>query len=267
MPESVTQPTPYPDVNAALQLLLSSVQTVLSDEFVGLVVHGSLASGDFDPGRSDVDFLVITANELPDPMLPTLVAMHERITASGLTWTTKLEGPYIPQPALRHYDPAHAYHPALRVDGSFDVDFHASDWIIQRHVIREQGIVMAGPDPHSLIDPIEPDELRRAAQGILGAWWLPQLDDHSNLHNDEYQAYAILTMCRILYTLEHGRVVSKSNAARWAQANLGNQWSGLIERALAWQHGLTLDGLNETLGMIWYALGHSQQFAIPEDKA
>lgn len=34
---------------------------------------------------------------------------------------------------------------------------------------------------------------------------------------------AILTMCRVLHTLEHGTIVSKPVAARWAQAKLGGK--------------------------------------------
>jgi predicted nucleotidyltransferase len=56
----VTGPTPYPEVNAVLQLLLAEVQAVLREQLVGLYVHGSLASGGFQPGRSDIDFLVVT---------------------------------------------------------------------------------------------------------------------------------------------------------------------------------------------------------------
>ncbi|MFX1412149.1 MAG: nucleotidyltransferase domain-containing protein, partial [Promethearchaeota archaeon] len=85
-----THPTPYPDVNAVLHMLLSGVQTVLGDQFVGMYVFGSLASGDFEPQRSDIDFLVVTTDELPEEMLPALEAMHARITASGLKWATKL---------------------------------------------------------------------------------------------------------------------------------------------------------------------------------
>ncbi len=115
MSARVTHPTPYPDVNAVLHVLLSGVQTILGNHFIGMYVYGSLASGDFNRQRSDIDFLVVTADELPDEMLPALEAMHARITASGLKWATKLEGSYIPQHALRRYDPAHARHPSIRV--------------------------------------------------------------------------------------------------------------------------------------------------------
>jgi hypothetical protein len=121
-------------------------------------------------------------------MLPALEAMHARITANGLKWATKLEGSYIPQQALRRYDPTHAQHPALRVDGSFGADGYGSDWVIQCHVVREQGIVVAGPAPQTLIEPVLPNELRQAALATLHEWWSPQLHDPVRLHSSEYQA-------------------------------------------------------------------------------
>ena len=246
--------TPFADVNAVLHVLLTGVQAVLGHRFVGMYLFGSLASGDFAPQRSDVDFVVVTDGELDGETLLALQAMHARITASGHKWATKLEGPYIPQGALRRHDPADAHHPALRVDGSFDVDGHGSDWIIQRHVIREQGIVVAGPAPHTLIDPVTPDDLRQAALATLREWWSPQLNDHTYLQSREYQAYATLTMCRALYTLERGAVVSKAVAARWVRETTGERWAALIERALAWPHEPQADNLNETLDFVRYTL-------------
>lgn len=226
--------TPYPDVNAALRLLLAGVREVLGPRLVGLYLSGSLASGGFEPLRSDVDFVAVTDDALPDEMLPALKAMHARVTASGLPWAAKLEGVYIPQRALRRYDPAQAWHPALRVDGSFDVDGLGSDWIIQLYTLREQGIALAGPGPQTLIDPVLPDDLRQAALATLREWWAPMLGDHARLRSREYQAYAALTMCRALYTLQFGAVGSKALAARWAQETLGGRWEALIEMALAW---------------------------------
>jgi hypothetical protein len=257
-------PTPYPGVNAVLHALLSGVRTVLGNHFVGLYVHGSLAGGDFDPQRSDIDFVVVTADELPSEMLPALEAMHARITASGLRWATKLEGPYIPQQALRRYDPTYAQHPSIGVGGHFSVDQHGSDWIIQRHVIREQGIAIAGPAPRTLIDPVLPNDLRRAVLATLREWWSPQLQDPARLYSREYQAYAVLTMCRAFYTLQHGTVVPKPIAARWAQEALGKHWAALIGRALAWPHDAGSDDVNETLDLIQYTLERSQQFEIPD---
>lgn len=242
-----------------LDLLLSGVRSVLGNRLIALYLHGSLASGDFDPSRSDIDFVVVTAGPLSDELVSALAAMHARVTNSGLKLAAKLEGSYIPQAAFRRYDPAQAWHPSLRVDGSFDRDHHASDWVIQLYTVREQGIAVAGPPAAALIDPIQPDELRRAARGILHEWWAPQLRDHTRLCRGEYQAYAILTMCRILYTLQQGSVVPKPAAARWAQEVLGQPWAGLIGRALAWRPGVPLDVLNETLGLIRYTIERARR--------
>lgn len=254
-------PTPFGDVNRALAVLLAGAREVLGAQFTGLYVYGSLAMGDFTPGRSDVDFVVVTAGELPELAIEELAVMHARLTASGQPWVDKLEGPYIPQGALRRYDPAHNAHPALRVDGSFAVDGHGSDWVIQRHVIRENGIVVAGPPPRTVIDPVAPDELRQAARGILREWWQPMLTDAGRLQSSEYQAYAILTMCRSLYTLHHADAVSKIVAATWAKATQSTHWHDLIDRALAWRHGMALDALDEVRAFIRYTLARSDTFA------
>lgn len=251
-------PTPYPDINALLGLLLQRVQAVLGARFVGLYLHGSLAGGGFEPGRSDIDFLVVTAGELSMETQAALAAAHAQITASGLPWADHMEGSYIPLEDLRRYDPARASHPALRVDGSFAVDFHASDWIIQRHVAREKGIVLAGPPLKSLIDRVSPDALRQAAVGILLEWWEPMLRDSHLLRDNEYQAYAVLTMCRVLFTITNGEVASKPEAARWAHRTLDPRWRGLIERGTAWRHGMRMNALEEVLALIQYTVDYAR---------
>jgi hypothetical protein len=45
----------HPEVNSVLQKLLSGVRALLGDHFVGMYLDGSLAIGDFEPGKSDLD--------------------------------------------------------------------------------------------------------------------------------------------------------------------------------------------------------------------
>ncbi len=255
--------TPDHEINLLLHELLLRVQSVLGAQFIGLYLHGSLAYGDFEPRRSDIDFLVVTKDALPSDAIAALQSMHARLTASGMKWVDVLEGSYIPQQALRQFDPLDCHHPALRVDGSFDIDGHGSEWIIQRYIIREKGITLAGPAPQTLIDIVTPQQLRDAAAGILFEWWEPQLTDHSRLISDEYQAYAVLTMCRALYTFEFATVGSKPVAACWAQGTDDKRWSTLIDNALRWHHGATMDALPETLAFIRYTIRRAREFDKP----
>lgn len=93
-------PPPYPEVDALLQELLQSVQTILGSHFVGAYLFGSLTSGDFDQ-HSDIDVLVVTDGELPTELFSALGAMHTRIASGDSWWATQLEVSYIPRQALR----------------------------------------------------------------------------------------------------------------------------------------------------------------------
>jgi len=250
---SLVNPTPYSDINALLQELLSSVRALLADQFVGLYLYGSLSTGDFDRERSDIDFVVATKDEPSEKAFQELHLMHERLDAGNSKWARKLEGAYIPLGSLRRHDPADAPHPFLN-EGLFRIERLSSDWVIQRFVIREHGTVVAGPDPKPLVDPIQPEDLRNAVRAVLREWWLPNIEDPWRLQRRDYQAYAVLTMCRALYTLRHCEIVSKPVSAQWASQTLDRRWMELIERAAAWRIDDGADDLTETLMFIRYTL-------------
>lgn len=241
-------------VRQVLGVILQGAQWILGNRFVGMYVHGSLAIGDFDPTRSDVDFLVVTTDDVPGRSYEALRKFHENVAAGSLAWAKNVEGSYIPLPALRRYDSNRTVHPALRCDGSFAKDNHGSEWIVQRHVIREKGIVLAGPEPQTIIDPISADDLRAAVVGLLLDWWYPQLENSFRIADSEYQAYAVLTMCRALYTFRHGTVVSKPVAGRWAMNSLGERWKLLIGRAMNWRRGEEMQQLDDTLAFIRFTI-------------
>jgi hypothetical protein len=258
MPVRVNCPTAYHDVNLVLDALLSGVRAILGDDLVGIYLYGSLASGDFDPRSSDIDFVVVTGGALTNRTIRALEIMHTDLWAGGLKWAAKLEGSYIARDAFRRYDPQDGLYPTVN-EGRFYVAPHGSDWIIQRHVVREHGVVIAGPPPPSLIDPVQPDDLRRAVVGTLDEWWSPIIRENPGwLDRRLYQAFAVLTMCRVLYTLHHGAIASKPVSARWALDVLDAQWRPLIERALAWPDAPQPDAFDETLAFIRYTLECSQ---------
>lgn len=89
-------------------------------------------------------------------------------------------------------------------------------------------------------------------------WWAPMLHSCARLQSREYQAYAVLTMCRVLYTLAHCAIVPKDVAARWAQEMLGDPWRSTIERALAWPHDPQPDELEPVLALIRHTLDHAR---------
>lgn len=255
-------PTPYPDVNEILDLLHTGIRETLQEQFTGMYLYGSLSSGDFDPAASDIDFMVVTTDLLSQDMIAELESMHYRLWNAGLKWAGKLEGSYIPKAHVRRFVKSDFAYPTVN-EGRFYVAPHGSDWIIQRHIVRECGLPLAGPDPKTLIDPVGPDDIRQAVAGILREWWLPFLDDPSWLreHDSPYHAYAILTMCRSLYALEHGKIISKPEAAKWAQGQLDSKWAQVIEQTLAVRIGQgNFDLYEESLELIQHIIDKTDSY-------
>lgn len=253
-------PTAYPDVNQLLNELLVGVQTTLGEQFVGLYLYGSLALGDFNPQSSDIDFVVVTGRELSDSLVSALRTRHERLASRRPRWARELEGSYIPQSDLRRYDPARARHPHI-FEGRLLVEQHGTHWVIERHVLREYGLVVAGPPPRTLIDPVPSGELRRAVMDLVRSWWAPMVDDPVRLYDQAYRVYAIATMCRVLYTLQHGAIVSKPAATRWAQEELGERWRACAQRSLAGRSGSEEQLVAETRDFIRYAVAECERAA------
>jgi hypothetical protein len=72
----------------------------------------------------------------------------------------------------------------------------------------------------------------------------------------------VLTLCRLLYTLETGSVASKPAATRWVERTLPSRWSGLVGRATTGQHASDdelEDEVNTTLALLEYTYEHYQQ--------
>jgi nucleotidyltransferase-like protein len=169
-------PTPFPDVNVILQELLKSAQDVLGKHLVGMYLEGSLANGDFDQD-SDIDFVTVTDREVGEAFFSALQRMHEQIAASDSRWAVELEGSYISKQALRRYDLENAIHPNIeRGRGErLKMAQHDEVWNVHRHILRERGITILGPDPKTLIDPLTPNDLKHAMLSALNGWAMHML--------------------------------------------------------------------------------------------
>jgi hypothetical protein len=227
----IDHPTPHPEVNAVLQELLPAVHATLGDQLVGMYLTGSLAAGDFDR-HSDVDFVAVTENEVSGALFSALDTLHQRIAMIDSWCAVQLDGAYISRVALRRFDPTTALHANIdRGRGERLKMVQFEEVVVQSYLLRERGITLDGPDPRTLIDPVTPEDLRDAMPRVLEGLGSQILDDPARIDRQGYQSYTVLSLCRMLYTLELGTVVSKPIAAKWARETLGSRWAPLIDRA------------------------------------
>ncbi len=260
MPESeyATQPTPYPDVNSALQDLLAQIEAILGGSFIGMYLYGSLAQGDFNYDKSDIDFIVITESDVTDAQFGLLEGMHTALRTSGSYWAEKIESAYIQKDALNLPSSHSVKYPQLEKGRDFAREPLEIGWPFQRYVLRNQGIVIAGPHPAKLMAPVPSQELSEAAIAIISMWQHARRTDPSWLEwvrQAPSQRFVVVTLCRTLYTLEHGTVASKAVATQWAQETLHRRWAQLTARSFMRQDGTDTvidEELADTLAFLDY---------------
>lgn len=225
-------PTPFPELNIVLQNLVVRSSATLKENFFGAYLVGSFAIGDFDE-HSDVDFVIVTNNEISDSELPLLQAMHAKIFDDGPKWARHLEGSYIPQARLKAQPPP--YRDFYYIDNcgrQLNLSQH-DDSLVMYWVLREKGICLSGPPPMSFVKPVSPTDLNDEIRATMYKWGGELIAEPSKMKSRWYQSFAVISFCRMLQSLQTGTIESKLSGVRWGMKNLPEEWSELIE--FSWQ--------------------------------
>jgi hypothetical protein len=230
------------NVIGMLENLLPGISQALGNNLVGVYLRGSLALGDFIPATSDIDVLAVTERPVTATEFAALAAMHAHLAAMPNPYANRIELAYIDRVALKRFA-AGLRHPTLGQGEVLAWSEHRANWIMERWVVRERGVVLLGPDPQTLIDPIAPDELRAAVRGRLRDWaaWADQPADPDWLLPRSHKAFVVETMCRALYTLARNELLSKPRAIAWALETLPEPWRALVAQSQAWRTDTTTD--------------------------
>lgn len=263
----LVQPTPYPEINAVLEALATEAQAILGRGLVGVYMVGSLSMGDFDPQRSDIDLIIVTDAPVEERRFLELREMHARLSASGSRWSSKIDAVYAPRAALGNDASFLEAVPVLEAGCPLTLQSLETGWSVQCYNLRAHGRALLGPKPQTLVEAVDPERMRRAGKEIAEIWrdeartdltWLDWLREREN------QQFVVLTLCRLLYTLETDTVTSKPGAARWAQQALDGRWQTLIDTAARQQpdqQTLTADEEAETLALVQYTVDRFSQWA------
>ena len=279
-------PTPLPEVNAVLAELVACWREILGSNLIGAYLQGSFAVGDFTE-TSDIDFLVVIASEPGAPVLARLQAMHAAMQAKPSYWAKHLEGSYAVASVIRRLTdephepagelprppswrdpetglPARDYPFLFLGNGSERLVRSEHDNIrVVRWVVRERGVILHGPPPATLIDPVAGDELRAEMRANLFVYVEPYAAGQRVIDAIWMQSFFVTLICRMLHTLETGQINSKKAGTAWALQTLDPQWHGLIMRAAetwtkrqdTWMNRPNDAEVGATLGFMRSALG------------
>jgi predicted nucleotidyltransferase len=222
-------PTPYLELNHVLDQLVSRIQSVLGECFIGAYLQGSFAVGDFDQ-HSDVDFIVAIQEDLETVQVEALQIMHDKVYLLESPWAQHLDGSYFPKEILRDGSKQGIKLWYLDNGARSLIQSDHCNTLLVRWVVREKGVTLAGPPPKTLVDPISTGSLRAEIFETINNWGGEILEEPDRFNNRFYQSFIVLSYCRMLHDLIRGYAGSKQEGAEWAKTTLDPAWIDLIDR-------------------------------------
>jgi predicted nucleotidyltransferase len=218
-----------------LSRLAATLREELADELLSLSVYGSWVAGDFKLGRSDLDLLAVLAHDPDEATLARLTALHGVMSAEAPEWDNHVEVDYVSADAIEAVLAGdRQQHSMVRISPGEPIHILSANrhYLLNWRAARDHDHGIIGRSPVDVLPPI-PDDLVREVVIEHARQWPAWLGD---ARTPGFQAYAVLTMCRVLAFLRTGRQWSKHMAAVSEQEHMP-EWRGLISWADDWWYG------------------------------
>lgn len=222
----------HDEVNYMIERLLNGHRSIFGDKLAGYYLYGSLVWGDFDIVSSDIDTLCALTSEVTPEEIEHLRIMHEEIANESPMWRDRVEVHYASLDGLKYFREYTSKMGNISPGEPLHIIDAGIDWLDEWYCVQEYAITLFGIDKKEIIPYIEKAEFIQTICGYARSF---QERIKTCKHNSYSQAYAILTLCRALYTLKHEEQVSKLAAARWAMDFLP-EYRDIISAALLWRH-------------------------------
>jgi predicted nucleotidyltransferase len=253
--------TAFPELNNLLTKFVSAVRLILAENLVGVYLAGSFALGAGD-AASDCDFLVVTVGPLSRDDERALRELHQDVPTWPSYWAHNLEGSYAPKADLQTLEALGR--PWLYVNrGSREMEWSAHcNTEDVRWVIRERTLILEGADPPAFACEVPTTVLQKKMRPEIENF-LDDLLTWASFEVSWTQRYAVEASSRMLYTLEHGEVISKPFALEWAIRELPAGWRDLIlqvreDRFVQWNDPPRPGAVDRTLAFIEYVQERAQ---------
>ena len=167
-------------------------------------VAGSLASGDFRPGVSDLDLVALVERPLEDGQQQALVTLHTALVRDD-DRAAKLHCDYVPATEVDDVACAHlrwAHRELYR---------HPLGGIARAELLRF-GSTLFGAPPGDVLPPVSAADLEAAVRGELTGYWAAALRKPHLWLQDVYVDIGLFTLARAEATLRDGRLLTKQEA-------------------------------------------------------
>ncbi|MFD9392785.1 nucleotidyltransferase [Streptomyces sp. NPDC060000] len=170
---------------------------------VAVWAHGSLAGGDYQEGRSDLDLIAVLAGPLTPRAVWALARLHARLRGEPLApllHCTYLVPEETADPERRHLTWAHGHL------------FRRTVTPVTRRELLDFGRMLHGKLPRDLLPPVPDRELGDFVVRDQRDFWRPAVDKAHLWTQDVWVDLGLLTFARATATVRDGRLISKRRA-------------------------------------------------------
>jgi hypothetical protein len=171
---------------------------------VSVWAHGSLAGGDYQPGRSDLDLIAVLGRPCTAAEEQRLSEMHESL-GGAIPLASQLHCSYcaaaeLDDPARPHLTWAHQELMRRPVTP------------VTRRELHDFGLLLYGKEPAAHLPPVTDQQLAEFVIRDLESFWLPSLDHPQRWDRDIWVDLGLLTLARATVTVQDGRLITKAEA-------------------------------------------------------
>ncbi len=238
-----------PKVRLAVDQYLQTVDKALPGRVDGFYVVGSAALGDFQHGRSDVDFVALVTQPLNAAELRQLKSLQRRLYLRSLIdaiphlrWPVVCNGVFVEREDLKRsalqVTPV-ASHVAGKFTPGGGFDANPVTWLN----LKRYGIRLRGPEPAELDVHHSDAELRAWTFSNLNSYWRHWAGDiqgggltAAKALLLRYVAWGVQGTSRMHYTIATGDLISKTRATDYA-LDVFPHWRPLLEEVRAYWLG------------------------------
>ncbi|OQR63264.1 nucleotidyltransferase [Streptomyces maremycinicus] len=170
---------------------------------VAVWAHGSLAGGDYQEGRSDLDLIAVLAGPVTARTVWDLARLHARLRnepLAPLLHCTYLTPDRTADPERRHLTWAHS-----RL-------FRRTVTPVTRRELHDFGRVLYGEPPGALLPPVPDRALGDFVVRDQRDFWRPAVDEAHLWRRTVWVDLGLLTFARATVTVRDGRLISKRRA-------------------------------------------------------
>ncbi len=173
---------------------------------VAMYVGGSLASGDYRPGISDLDLVAFIEAELDEERQARLIGLHQA-TIRADACASNLHCIYVPVDQIADLEREH-------LTWAFDELFERTLSGIARAELLGDPVVVYGPAACDILPAMDRAAIATAARAELAGYWTEALNKPDVWREDVYVDLGLLTVARVVAAIDEGRLITKAEAIR-----------------------------------------------------